>query len=93
MRLAFLIVAAGTIAATGVLYLCLVLDTYRREGRDFRLRVSWRDPARSGLYFSVWLGLHVLDFTVRLARSALDILTEASAEVGEWYLRRRGRAI
>jgi hypothetical protein len=92
MHLAFLIVVAGAAAATVVLYASLVLDTYRSEGRNFRLRVLWRDPARSGLYFLVWLGLHFLDVLLRLARQSMDTLTEASAEVGEWYLRRRDRA-
>lgn len=36
---------------------------------------------------SFWGTLKVL---LAVWRSAFDLLTEASAEVGEWYLRRRG---
>jgi hypothetical protein len=34
----------------------------------------------------------ILAASVVVGRTALEMLSEASAEVGEWYLRRRGEA-
>lgn len=85
---AFSMALAGLVSAAATLDLALVLAVYRHEGRRFHLRVAWRDPARSLLYFNVWLGLWTLDLALRFAGICLDVLSEASADVGEWCLRR-----
>jgi hypothetical protein len=36
----------------------------------------------------VWLGVKVLDACLRFASAIFNMLLEASAEVGEWVLRR-----
>jgi len=35
----------------------------------------------------VWLGVKVLGGCLRIARAILNMLLEASAEVGEWFIR------
>jgi hypothetical protein len=37
---------------------------------------------------AVWLGVKVLEACLRFARAILNMLLEASAEVGEWFIRR-----
>jgi hypothetical protein len=36
----------------------------------------------------VWLGVKVLDVCLRFAGAIFNMLLEASAEVGEWFMRR-----
>jgi hypothetical protein len=86
-------IAAAVTSAAALLYLGLVLAVYRHEGRAFRMRWALRDPSRSALYLLVWLGVRVVDALDRFFRRTFDILYDASADVGEWYLRRRGRPI
>lgn len=88
MNTAFSMALSGLLSVAVALDLALVLAVYSHEGRQFRLRVAWRDPARSLLYFKMWLCLWTLDLTLRFARICLDTLSEASADVGEWCLRR-----
>ncbi|HUU15414.1 MAG TPA: hypothetical protein VM182_17115 [Terriglobia bacterium] len=76
----------------GVLYVGLVLTAYRLEGPRIRLRIESRDPGRSAVNFLVWLGVKVLAAISQAAKAALDVLSDTSADVGEWYLRRRGHA-
>ena len=35
----------------------------------------------------VWLGVNVLGGCLRIARAILNMLLEASAEAGEWFMR------
>ena len=77
------------ILAGGVLYAGLVLMSYRTDGPHYRLRVNLRDPARSAERLLVWLGVKALRTVVRLAVLTFGMLSEASAEVGEWFLSRR----
>lgn len=93
MASAVAIVVAALISVAALLYLGLVLAIYRQEGRAFRLRWALRDPARSVLYLTVWLGVRVVGGLDRFFSRTMDILFDASADVGEWYLRRRGRPI
>jgi hypothetical protein len=40
------------------------------------------------VHLVVWLGVKVLDACLRFASAILNMLLEASAEVGEWFIRR-----
>jgi len=73
--------------AAGALYAGMVLIRYRTEGPHCRLSFQLQDPARSVQCLVVWLGVKVLGGCLRIARAILNMLLEASAEVGEWYIR------
>jgi hypothetical protein len=73
--------------AAGVLYAGMVLMRYRTDGPSYRLSFELRDPARSVVHSVVWLGVRVLEVFLRFARVILNMLLEASAEVGEWFMR------
>ena len=74
--------------AAGALYVGMVLMAYRTDGLRYRLRFELRDPARSAMHVVVWLGVKVLQACVWMASATLNMLVEASAEVGEWFMRR-----
>jgi len=74
--------------AAAVLYVGLVLVRYRTDGPRYRLNFNPQDPARSAQHLAVWLGVKILEGCVRVARPILNMLLEASAEVGEWLMRR-----
>jgi hypothetical protein len=76
------------VLAGGILYAGLVLMTYSVDGPHYRLPVDWRNPGRSIQRVLVWLGAKAVALVVRVAVLTYGMLCEASAEVGEWYLRR-----
>jgi hypothetical protein len=75
--------------AGAALYAGLVLMTYLTDSAPVRPTVDRRDPARSAASLAVWLGVKVLALAVRAASPVFAMLSEASAEVGEWFLDRR----
>jgi len=74
--------------AAGAVYAGMVLMRYRTDGPHYRLGFEVHDPARSLQYLAVWLGVKILEGCVRISRPILNMLLEASAEVGEWFMRR-----
>jgi hypothetical protein len=78
------------LAAFGILYAGLVLMAYRTEGDRYRPRLDKQDPVGSAAQLLVWLGVKAMGAIVRVGRATLEMLSDASAEVGEWYIRRRG---
>lgn len=77
------------VVAAGVIYTGLVVTIYRINGPHYRPHVSLYEPAVSAERLLVWLGVKTLSVTIRLGAPVFGMLSEASAEVGEWYLRRR----
>jgi hypothetical protein len=75
--------------AGGALYAAMVLMRDRTDGPRRCPGFQLRDPVRSALRMGVWLGEKALEGFLGIARLLLSVLLEASAEVGEWYLRRR----
>ena len=71
------------------LYAGLVLMTYLTDSLPVRPTVDRSDPARSAVGVAVWLGVKVLTLVVRAVTPVFAMLSEASAEVGEWFLDRR----
>jgi hypothetical protein len=63
--------------------------SYRTNGPHYRPHVNLHEPARSAERLLVWLGVKILAFALRLGVPVFGMLSEASAEVGEWYLRHR----
>jgi hypothetical protein len=74
--------------AAGALYAGMVLMRFRTDRPHYRLSFELRDPGRSAEHLVIWLGVKVLEGCLRIASSILNILLEASAEVGEWFMRR-----
>ncbi len=72
------------------LYAGLVLMAYRMDGPNYPLRINGRDPARATEHFLIWLGARAVALLARVGRQTLEVLFDASAQVGEWYGRRRG---
>jgi hypothetical protein len=69
------------------LYVGIVLIRYRTDGPHYRLSFELQDPAKSLQHLVVWLGVKVLQGCLRMTRAILNVLLEASAEVGEWFIR------
>jgi len=76
------------VVAAAALYVAVVLVSYRVAGPGYRLNLNLHEPGRSTQQLGVWLGVKVLEGFVRVAKSTLNTLLEASAEVGEWLMRR-----
>ena len=75
--------------AGAALYAGLVLVNYLTDGPHLRPQVDWRDPAHSAERLAVWLGVKALALAVRVANPVFGMLSEASADVGEWFLSHR----
>ena len=78
LRLAFL----GVLAV----YVGLVLIRYITYGPRLRPQFDWRDPAHSAERLAIWLGAKGLALAVVAATRLFEMLSETSAEVGEWFL-------
>ncbi len=76
-----------------LLYAGLVLMSYRIEGPHAPLRMDMTDPAHSLERLLVRLGVKTLDAILRSARRFLDLLADASAEVGAWFIERRSAKV
>jgi len=70
----------------GAFYAFMVLRTYAKEGPDFQLRWQSSDPARSVERLLTWAGIKVLLAVARALRSVLNVLYQASADVGTWVV-------
>lgn len=75
--------------AGGTFYAGLVLTSYRTEGAHPRPEFNWRDPAHSVEHWAVWLGVKAVTLAEPPAMAIFGMLSEASADVGEWFLSRR----
>jgi hypothetical protein len=77
------LMAAGVLYAVEVLVHCLSLGEHQRPEFDSsrRLRSAWQ--------LSVWAGAAATDLVVKMSRPLVNILSEASADVGEWAITRR----
>jgi len=79
------VVKLGLITS-GLFYGVLLLTTYSKEGPDYRLHLEPADPARSVGSLLVWMGIKLVTAIGRAARPILDVLYEASADVGTWVV-------
>jgi hypothetical protein len=79
-----LLVVAGVAVYAG-----LVFMSYRTDGPNSVPRLEPSDPARSAQRLLVWAGVKAVSVVLRIARGLFNTLSEASAEVGEWFVRRR----
>jgi hypothetical protein len=51
--------------------------------------MAWRHPVRSAGCLLVWLGVKGLELAARISAPIFGMLSEASADVGEWFLGER----
>jgi hypothetical protein len=77
------------VVAGAAVYAGLVLMSYRTDGPHSALRLDLFDPARSAERLVVWLGVKAVAAVLRIGGGLFGALSEASAEVGEWFIRRR----
>lgn len=75
--------------AGAAFYAGLVLTSYRNDGPQLRPRFDRRNAAESAEHLAVWPGVLALTLAVRVWTPIFEMLAEASAEVGEWFLSRR----
>ena len=74
-------------------YSGLVLTRYAADGAHSPLRLDLEEPARSLQQILIWSGVKVVDWFVRTLRVVLDLLAEASADVGEWFVNGRSAKV
>jgi hypothetical protein len=73
--------------AIGALYVGIVLMKYCIDGPHHPLRLRLHDPVTSAEHLAVGLGVEIVGACVAMIKLVLNILLEASAEVGEWTMR------
>jgi hypothetical protein len=73
------------------LYAGFVVIIYLTYGTQRRPRLDLRDPVQSAGGLAVWIGVRILAVAVLIVGRIFAALSEASAEVGEWFLSRRHR--
>ena len=74
-----------------LLYAGLVAINFNALNSRVRPQVNLRDPAQSAQKLAVWLGVMTLATGIRVATPVLAMLSEASADVGDWFLSHRRR--
>jgi len=77
------LMVAGVLYAVEVLVNCLSFGEHRRPQFDSsrRIRSVWR--------LSVWAGVAAAHLVMRMSRPLINMLSEASADVGEWAVTHR----
>ena len=75
--------------AGAIFYITLVTLSYFEDKAHARPRFDSRDPAHSLEHLAVWVGVAALVVVVRVLTPVFEMLSEASAEVGEWFLNHR----
>ena len=75
--------------AGALFYVTFVLLSYLQGKGYVRPRLDFHDPARSFERLAVWLGVKALVLTLRVVTAIFEMLSEASAEVGDWFLSHR----
>ena len=78
-----------TLVAAGVFYVVQVLVTYARQGSHLKPEYDTNDRLRSAERFLVWAGVMTVWAVGRVARPVVNMLSEASADFGEWAINRR----
>lgn len=85
----FKLTSTVLVVVAGLLFLRLIAATYRTEA-PYALKIDRGYSVRSVALAVAWFGTLSLATLWRAVRVLLDTLFEASAELGEWYFRRRG---
>ncbi len=81
------LIRAGLLSA-GVLYAVDVIVDYLSLGGHRRPEYDPSKRLRSAWELSVWAGVAGTDLVVRMIRPVVNMLSEASADVGQWAVAR-----
>lgn len=82
----------GAVGGTS-LYAAVVAMGYASEGPRYYFHFDSNHPVRSTERVIVGLGVHFVAVLLREIRAALNLLFEASAEVGDWFLNRSSEEV
>ena len=85
-RSAFTLVLELTVLAGAAFYAVFVLISYLSNGPQPYPEVSFRDPGKTAQRLTEWLGVELVALSVRVFTPVFAMLSEASAEVGDWFL-------
>jgi hypothetical protein len=77
------------LAAVGILYAVEVLWIYAESGDNYRPELHRANKIQFIERLLIWAGVVLIGALLRLSRPVLNMLTEASADLGEWALARR----
>jgi hypothetical protein len=77
----------------GAIYVGLVLMTYVVFGPTYSLKLDAEAPLISAERLAVWLGVRAVNLVVRGLKTTWNLLSEASAEVGDWLVSRASQEI
>lgn len=80
------------LVALAVVYVGMVLTSYSADRSPSRPKVDRQDPVRSAERLAIWLGVRAVGVTKRLLTPLYGMLSEASADVGDWFLLRINRS-
>jgi hypothetical protein len=75
-----------TLLGVTAFYAGFVLLSYLTYGPRPRPQFELREPTRSAENLAVWAGIKLVALLVPVGRPILAMLSEASAEVGDWFL-------
>ena len=75
-----------TLLGVTAFYAGFVLLSYITYGPRPRPQFDLRNPARSAENLVVWAGIKLVALLVPVGKPVLAMLSEASAEVGDWFL-------
>lgn len=82
-------VLAFAVLIGAAFYAVFAVLSYVTHGVGSRPAVNLQNPAVTAEKFAQWLGVSLVALGVRAMTPIFAMLSEASAEVGEWFLRNR----
>jgi hypothetical protein len=88
-----LILRTILLVAVGTVYAGLVLMSYVVFGPGYRLNLDPETPLVSLGRLLVWVGVKAFYLAVRSLRAILNLLSDTSAEVGDWLVRRTSEEV
>src|SRR5579872_5349048 len=74
------------VIAGAAFYGTYVFLLYFAQGTRPRPEIDLSKPARSAEDLAVWMGVRLVAVGVRAGKPVLSMLSEASADVGDWFL-------
>lgn len=75
-----------TVLAGAAFYGTFVFITYFTKGSRPRPQIDFSRPGRLAEDWAVWMGVKAVAVSVRAGKPVLSMLSEASADVGDWFL-------
>ena len=89
----FRVTSILVLVGAGLFFVRLIAVTYRTDGPFYPLRIDPDNPVRSAALLLAGLGARGVALLLRAGHGLLETLYEASADLGEWYVTRRGLGV